>query len=302
MKRIEEEQSEPQPIHLLPQIHRSDLSKISDIKTADEVCQNGLIDVFINPTNGVIYGSVVVSVEKVDLPNIFLLSFVRIANTLIGAGPFEEFEMTNYVQRWVSSLYFDASVSDTIRGTKQISLTISSSCLNEDVQKLSEIMKFVATEAHWNNTKKLEILVNQSKLILSKMKLQSFELFNEIRAESILIKEGAIDEAVGGLIGLNKFEDFLKNKSIPEISEACETLYKQILTNGRIHGYVSCSGEMKEKAFLRFMTLFRKFRTFRKLSTNRLTILLKFLPPSKARKLFSIYPLQLEQLLSKSSA
>lgn len=207
-----------------------------------------MIDVFINPTNGVVYVKVVITFEKVDIPNLWLLPFVNLINTLIGAGKFDEFEMTKYVQRWVSTMDSDASIIDSIEGKKVINFTFSSSCLNEDIDKLCEIMKIVATEAHWDNEKKIEILVNQSILILSKMKNLSMDSFNAIRAGSILNKETAIDEAVNGLIGLNKFHEFLKNKSIKEISEACETLFKQVLTNGQIHGYVSCSEEMKKDA------------------------------------------------------
>ena len=55
-------------------------------------------------------------------------------------------------------------------------------------------------------------------------------------------------EAVNGLTGYNKYCEFLTKSSFSEIVEKCEKLYKTILTNGKIVGYLSCSEHMKEKA------------------------------------------------------
>ena len=74
------------------------------------------------------------------------------------------------------------------------------------------------------------------------------ESYNATRAGSILNNKTAIDEFINGLTGHKKFDDFLRTKSIQKISIACEKLYKQILTNGQIHGYISCSEDMKEKS------------------------------------------------------
>ena len=145
MKKIDEEQSIEQQIHLLPQILRSDLSKIADIKKADYICQNGLTDVFINTTKGAVYYDIVISVKKVDLPNLFIIPLVNMACSQIGAGKFDEFEISKYVSRWLSSLDSDISILRDIKGKKYVCMTISSSCLNEDIDKLSKIMGMVLT-------------------------------------------------------------------------------------------------------------------------------------------------------------
>lgn len=293
MKKIDEAQSIEQPINLLPQIHRSDLSKISDIKKADYVCQNGLIDVFINPTKGAVYCDIVVSVQKVDLPNLFLIPFVNMACSQIGAGKFDEFEMSKYVSRWLSSLDSDISILDDVEGKKYVCLTISSSCLNEDIEKLSEIMGMVLTEAHWNNKKQIEILVNHTKCVLSTLKIQLMESYNATRAGSILNNETALDESINGLTGHKKLDDFLRTKSIQNISVACERLYKRILTNGQIHGYISCSEDMKEKSVSAIYGVIEKVRSIPKIDYKPVDYLTEVFNSIKSRKTFINLPVQM---------
>lgn len=264
MLKITEEQQEPQPIHLLPQIHRSDLSKLSDFKSVDET-YNDMIDIFLNPTNGVVYAHVIVTADKCDIPNIWLLPLMNALNGSVGAGRFTEYELSMYTQRWVSSLTAHATINDALDGTKKPQLTIICASLDEDVDKLRDLMEIVSTETHWNNIEKVEIVVNQFRNFVGKLIVQAMDSINSVRAECLLNDETAIGEAVNGLTGFNNFYEFLTTKTVQEISDACETLYKQILTNGKIRGYIACSKEMKETAISAVESVIHKIQSVPKI-------------------------------------
>lgn len=247
MKRIAEEQQKEQPLYLLPQIHLSDISKINDFKSVDDVI-NDKINIFINPTNGVVYSRIVIVHEECDIPNLWLIQFLSvIVNKSIGAGRFNEYELSMYSERWVSSLSISIKIVEDVNCKKVIRITISCNCLNEDIDKLQELMKIISTETHWDNHEKIELIANQQKSVLGKIVINGMDTFNSIRAAATLDAQSAIEEAVYGLTGFNKFCDFITQKPVNEIAESCEKLYKQILTNGKITAYVSCGEKMKDK-------------------------------------------------------
>lgn len=289
MKLIEEEQSKPQPIHLLPQIHRADISKKFDLKPPDYV-HNDQIDVFINPTNGVVYSYLIIKIPKCDVPNLWILPMAIIIKNNIGAGKFDEFEFTKYVQRWFISLYANGEVEEDIEGKMTISLKISAACLNEDIEKLKEMMVTVATEARWQNRQKIEIIVNQSKFVVGKLMVESMDTINATRSGCLLNKDTAIHEALGGLIGLNKFLNFLNEKTVDEIADTCELLYKQILTNGKIRGYVSCSEDMKETAISAVSDVIHKIESLQKIEYTPYDYTAEVFEKVKSRKTFINLP------------
>lgn len=285
MKKIEIDQSQPQPIHLLPQIHRSDLSKSSEFKKADFVYKD-LIDVFLNPTDGVVYVTVFITVDKIDIPNLFLLPFMSIINNSVGAGQFDEYELTLFIQRWFLALDSQATFENSIDGKKTIRLMINAASLNEDLQKLNESMKMIALETRWNNSQKVEIIVNQSKFVLGKLLSESIDSINSTRAGALLNKENAFEEAVSGLIGLNKFYNFLNEKSVDEIIEACETLYKQILTNGTIRSCVACSEEMKDSVCSAVEDVILKIQSVQKIEYKPFDYSVEIFEKVKSKKTF----------------
>ena len=246
MRRISEEENKKQPLFLLPQIRRSDIERVKDFKEIDEVI-NDQISILINPTNGIVYANIVVSIDECKVPDLWLIHAMNTISNSVGAGPFNEYELSKYAERWVSNLHSHVSLTDTLSG-KKVVLKISCDSLYEDIDKMQQLMKIISTEIHWNNIEKVEILVKRMRTSLGKNVVNNIVGYNEIRAAATINEDTAFIEAVNGLIGYDKFCEFIKNKSFNEIAEKCENLYNTILTNGKISGYISCGEQMKEKA------------------------------------------------------
>ena len=251
-KLIEEEQNKPQPLHLLPQIKRADLSKTSFVKPPTYVNEDDHILTFINPTNGVTYINIM-GYFPLDIPNLHLAPLMALALTQLGAGKWDEYQLSLYKERW----FYSASLAirsqtrfDGPADNLHMLLDITGVCLDEDLDKLVEVLQAQLTDVHWNNTSKLEIIKESIKRRLAQTIVMNANGFAKNVADSQVTDNQAFKEMV---FGLNSALSCLELLSSPEttgetLSQTLQTLYHQIVPNCTFTTYISCSEKTREKA------------------------------------------------------
>ena len=251
-KLIEEEQNKPQPVDLLPQITRSDLSKTSFVKPPTYVNEEDHIKTFINPTNGVTYLRVIGDFP-LDIPNLNLAPFLAIAMDQLGAGKWDEYQLSVYKERW----FYTASISitnetrlDEPADNLHMLIDVSGVCLDEDLDKLTEVLKAQLTDVHWNNTSKLEILKQGLKRRCAQSVVMKSHIFTKEMADSHINDHQAFKEMVFGLDATLSNLEFLSDPetTAEKFGKELQTLYHQILPNCKFSSYISCSENNREKA------------------------------------------------------
>ena len=251
-KRIEEEQNKPQPLNLLPKIHRDDLSKKSTIKPPTYKNEKEKIYTFINPTFGVSYITIILDVPT-DIPYLNLMNFLCSVMVKVGAGKYNEYELSLYIERW----FYTASICGSVApyyeneiAKNHAMISISGICLDEDLDKLLDVLKSLVTQVHWNNYSKIEILKQQLLTDNAKSIIPGSFSYNKGVANAQISDDEAFREMTTGLFSTLDTIKFLSNpEATPEqLSQILELLYLQIFSNSTIRSYVSCIEETREKA------------------------------------------------------
>lgn len=95
MDKISNENKKEQHYEVLPKIHRSEISRDFDFKEPD-VNHSNQIYIFNNPTNGLIYINVIVTLDNCNVPYLWLIDLLNTVSRFVGAGSYDEFKITSY--------------------------------------------------------------------------------------------------------------------------------------------------------------------------------------------------------------
>ena len=245
-KRVEEEQDKPKPVDLLPQIKRADLEKQCHYRYPD--VEDEKATYFFNPTNGIAYITIIID-SPTDIPNLYLLPFMNSYLDALGAGRFDEHELTSYIQRWLHSAGIGISVMRSKRDFKlHAKARITGVCLYEDLDKLKDVLKMFIKEIHFDNYEKIGIITNQINSIFGRIINSNITRFNSLAAETTLSDDAALYEEISGLTGYLKAGEFFKKATPQEVGETLQTLFNSVLTNAEfMNAYVCCAKDKKEE-------------------------------------------------------
>jgi Zn-dependent M16 (insulinase) family peptidase len=244
-KKIDELQNTPQPVELLKQIKRTDISKESLFKHCN--LKENEISYLFNPTNGIAYLNILIEAPN-DIPYLWCYSLFNKMSVKLGAGRFDGSELPAYIQRWLSRATIQISSNFSRKDLKFYpTIAICGVCLYEDIDKCEEVLKSLITSIHFDNYPKIEIIMNQLKTNISQRISQRAYSFNTLLSGASVDEAGKIEEEMTGITGFMKQISLIKNSTPQEVSKIVETLFKTLISNALdIRACVCCQEEKKE--------------------------------------------------------
>ena len=267
-KIIELEQNKEQPVELLPQIKRSDISKTSSFKPPTYFNEKENIITYINPTNGITYLHFAADIP-LDIPNLQLAPLMCRAMDSLGAGRWDEYELSIYKERWFHSINISPryySRFDEPDDNLHMSIDFQGICLDEDLEKLEEVFKAQITEVHWNNTQKLEIMRQSIIRRAAQSLVANSSVYSGLFNNGLVNDNQAFIDMNFGLNSTLKNLAFLSNPetTAEKISEELQTLYHQIFSHAKFLSCISCSEKNREKAENTLRNIISSFNSIEK--------------------------------------
>jgi len=257
-------QLEPQPVHLLPSIRCNDISRKKKFVFPEEN-QNGVS--YINQiTNGITYVNIKGTVS-LSSPIIQYLPLLKIVFAKIGCGRFDDKAESMFIESYTSKISMDIIVAPSLSdpNDSKVSFVISSGCLDNNVDKMIEILTAAIFDPHLDNKKCIKekfdtYMTNQARDFVSNAMTNTI-----LSSHASINKACTIVELLSGyshyqtMVSLSQMNDWDKISSI--ISE----VYHSVFLKGLFSMTLTCSPIQKEKTSHLFWDLIAKLNQFDKI-------------------------------------
>eukprot|EP01080_Neovahlkampfia_damariscottae_P006260 gene6260-10268_t len=280
-------QEKTQNSDVLPKLHLEDIPKQLQNQVNYKIQKSQDIDIYqhFSETNGLIH---VLLYKKINIPKKMLqfLPLFTSVLTKLGTKEYDHLEFSQEIELYTSGISSDFHIIPNLSNLeiKEIGFSISSSCLDFNLDKMIQLMYKIISSPRLNDVKVLKTLLDQESNSLVNSIVESGTFYSILFSSSFQTPVGEITEKLKGLTYIKFLNKLSNGTDINIISKELMSMSDLILTKNDFRVLITTEKSLMENATKSVVEIINKvpsgtpakFETFEEFKKQEIQNYIKF--------------------------